>query len=34
VIPANIVAGTMGAQRKETFTVDAPMVRKAVKVEF
>ena len=34
VIPANIVANTMGAQRKETFTVDAPMVRKAVKVEF
>jgi hypothetical protein len=24
----------MGAQRKDTFTVDAPMVRKAVKVEF
>ena len=34
VIPANIVAGTMGAQRKDTFTVEAPEVRKAVKVEF
>jgi LemA protein len=34
VIPANIVAGTMGAQRKDTFTVEASEVRKAVKVEF
>ena len=34
VIPANIVAGTMGAQRKDTFTVEAAEVRKAVKVEF
>ena len=34
VIPANIVAGTMGAQRKETFTVEAAEVRAAPKIEF
>lgn len=34
VIPANMVASTMGAQRKDTFEVEAAEVRAAPKVEF
>jgi LemA protein len=34
VIPANIVASTMGAQRKDTFEVASAEVRAAPKIEF
>lgn len=34
VIPANFVAATMGAQRKDTFEVEAVEVRAAPKIEF
>ncbi len=34
VIPANFVAGSMGAQRKDTFEVQAVEVRSAPKVDF
>jgi hypothetical protein len=34
VIPANIVAATMGAQRKDTFEVSVAQARDAPKIEF